>query len=516
MKILAGVVGPTEYEGSVEVQKGLRVGYLPQEPSLDDGDTVWDNIAPALADMRAKIKDFEDVSVAMGEPDANIDSLMAKMERLQSEIDAANGWELDRTADRAMDALRCPPRDALVATLSGGERRRVAICRLLLSNPEMLLLDEPTNHLDAQSVAWLERFLAGFPGTVVAVTHDRFFLDNVAGWILELDRGQGIPFEGNYSAWLEGKSKRLAGEAKEQASRERAIAAEWEYVSQQRQGQAKKGKARLRAYEDLLEQSAAYVRASAMDSIVIPMGPRLGTQVVDAQHLMKGFAGRGLLIDDLSFSLPAGARLAIVGANGAGKSTLFKMIMGADAPDGGQLLIGATVKPMCVDQSRDGLDDAKTVFQEVCAAGGGGEEIVIAGRAIPARAYCTWYNFRGGDQQKLVGQLSGGERNRLQLAKTLLMGGNLLLLDEPTNDLDVDTLRCLEEAVDAFCGSVVVISHDRWFLDRIATHVLAFEGDSHVHWFEGSYSEYEADRRKRTGLADPTRIKYRPMPAVAR
>jgi len=315
---------------------------------------------------------------------------------------------------------------------------------------------------------------------------------------------------------LESKSKRLEGESKEQAARERAISSEWAYVNQQRQGQAKKGKARLRAYETLLEESAAYVRQSTMDSIVIPIGPRLGAQVVEAKSLMKGFPSRGLLIDDLSFSLPPGARLAIVGANGAGKSTLFRMVMGQDKPDGGELVIGSTVRAMCVDQSRDGLDDAKTVFQEVCAAGGGGEEIVIAGRAIPARAYCAWYNFRGGDQQKLVGSLSGGERNRLQLAKTLLQGGNLLLLDEPTNDLDVDTLRCLEEAINAFCGSVVVISHDRWFLERIATHVLAFEGDSHVEWFEGSYSEYEADRRRRTGMADPTRIKYRPMPAIAR
>ena len=475
---------------------------------------MWENIAPALAEMQGKIQDFEAVSVAMGEPGADIDALMAKMERLQNEIDAANGWELDRTADRAMDALRCPPRDALVAKLSGGERRRVAICRLLLAAPEMLLLDEPTNHLDAQSVAWLERFLASFPGTVVAVTHDRYFLDNVAGWILELDRGQGIPFEGNYSAWLESKSKRLESESKEQASRERAIASEWAYVSAQRQGQVKKGKARLRAYETLLEESAAFVRASAMDAIVIPIGPRLGDQVVDARHLVKGYQGRGLLMDDLSFSLPPGARVAIVGANGAGKSTLFRMMMGAEQPDGGELVIGSTVRPMCVDQSRDGLDDAKTVFAEICAAGGGGEEIVIAGRAISARAYCTWYNFRGGDQQKLVGTLSGGERNRLQLAKTLLSGGNLLLLDEPTNDLDADTLRCLEDAINAFVGSVVVISHDRWFIDRIATHVLAFEGDSQVVWFDGSWSEYEADRRKRTGVADPTRIKYRPLVAA--
>ena len=368
------------------------------------------------------------------------------------------------------------------------------------------------NHLDAQSVAWLERFLADFPGTVVAVTHDRFFLDNVAGWILELDRGQGIPFEGNYSAWLESKAKRLAGEAAAQAARERSIAAEWSYVTQQRAGQAKKGKARLRAYDDLLEQSAAYVRASALDSIVIPIGPRLGAQVVEAKAVCKGY-GERLLIDKLSFSLPPGAVVGVVGGNGAGKTTLFRMIMGQEQPDGGELVVGSTVRPMCVDQSRDALDANKTVYEELC---GGADEIVIGGRAVSSRAYCTWYNFRGGDQQKRVGDLSGGERNRLQLAKTLLQGGNLLLLDEPSNDIDLDTLRCLEEAIAAFAGSIIVISHDRWFLERIATHILAYEGDSYVHWFEGSYSEYEADRKRRNpGAAEPGRLKYRPMAQIA-
>lgn len=508
MKVLAGL--DSSFEGSVEVQKGLRVGYLPQEPLLDAGESVWSNIEPALADMKAKIAAFEQVSVDMGSPDADMDKLMLRMESLQSEIDTANGWEIDRTAERAMDALRCPPREALVAQLSGGERRRVALCRLLLSNPQMLLLDEPTNHLDAQSVSWLERFLASFPGTVVAVTHDRFFLDNVAGWILELDRGQGIPFEGNYSTWLEAKAKRIAGESASQAARERAISAEWEYVSNQRQGQVKKGKARLRAYEELLEASAAFVRQSTLDGIVIPIGPRLGGTVVEAKGLMKGFDR--LLIDDLNFMLPPGAVVGVVGANGAGKSTLFKMIMGEDQPDGGELIVGSTVRPMCVDQSRDKLDANKTVYETLSE---GGEELVIGGRGVPARAYCAWFNFKGGDQQKRVGDLSGGERNRLQLAKTLLTGGNLLLLDEPSNDLDVDTLRCLEDAILNFSGSTIVISHDRWFLDRICTHVLAFEGDSHVHWFDGSYSEYEADRRKRTGVTEPTRIKYRPMPALA-
>ena len=374
------------------------------------------------------------------------------------------------------------------------------------------LTSQPTNHLDAQSVAWLEKFLGSFPGTVVAVTHDRYFLDNTAGWILELDRGQGIPFEGNYSAWVDSKQKRLTGEQAQQSARERALVAEADFLGKQRQGQAKKGKARLRAYDDLLEQSAAYVRNATLDSIIIPIGPRLGSQVIEATALAKGFPDRGLLIDGLTFQIPPGAVVGIVGGNGAGKSTLFRMIMGQEQPDGGQLVVGQTVRLMCVDQARDGLDDTKTVYESLSA---NGEELVIGGRAIPARAYASWFNFKGGDQQKRVGDLSGGERNRLQLAQTLLLGGNVLLLDEPSNDLDLDTLRCLEDAITAFAGTTLVISHDRFFLDRLATHILAFEGDSYVHWFQGSWTEYEADRKRRTGVAEPSRVKYRPMPALA-
>ena len=510
MKILAGV--DTAFDGDVNVQKGLRVGYLPQEPQLADGDTVWSNIEPALKEMKDKIAEFEQVSADMANPDADIDALMSKMERLQAEIDAANGWEIDRTVERAMDALRCPPGEAQVKVLSGGERRRVALCRLLLSNPQMLLLDEPTNHLDAQSVAWLERFLGSFPGTVVAVTHDRYFLDNTAGWILELDRGQGIPFEGNYSSWVDSKNKRLASEAAAQSARDRALAAEAEFLSKARAGQAKKGKARLRAYDDLLEQSAAYVRNSTLDGIIIPIGPRLGNQVIDAKAITKGFPDRGLLMDGLTFSVPPGAVVGIVGGNGAGKSTLFRMIMGQDKPDSGDLIVGQTVKLMCVDQSRDSLDESKSVYETLSV---NGDEVVIGGRAIPARAYASWFNFKGGDQQKRVGDLSGGERNRLHLASTLLTGGNTLLLDEPSNDLDLDTLRCLEDAINSFAGTTLVISHDRFFLDRLATHILAFEGDSNVVWFEGSWSEYDADRKRRTGVNEPTRLKYRPMPALA-
>ena len=374
------------------------------------------------------------------------------------------------------------------------------------------LTSQPTNHLDAQSVAWLEKFLGSFAGTVVAVTHDRYFLDNTAGWILELDRGQGIPFEGNYSAWVDSKQKRLTGEQAQQSARERALVAEADFLGKQRQGQAKKGKARLRAYDDLLEQSAAYVRNATLDSIIIPIGPRLGSQVIEATALAKGYPDRGLLIDGLTFQIPPGAVVGIVGGNGAGKSTLFRMIMGQEQPDGGQLVVGQTVRLMCVDQARDGLDDTKTVYESLSA---NGEELVIGGRAIPARAYASWFNFKGGDQQKRVGDLSGGERNRLQLAQTLLLGGNVLLLDEPSNDLDLDTLRCLEDAITAFAGTTLVISHDRFFLDRLATHILAFEGDSYVHWFQGSWTEYEADRKRRTGVAEPSRVKYRPMPALA-
>jgi len=509
MKILAGV--DKDFDGTCELVEGIKIGYLQQEPPLDDGDTVESNIEMALKPVRDTLKEFEEVGMAMAEPDCDMDGLMAKMERLQNEIDAKNWWEIERIKERAMDALRCPPPDALVANLSGGERRRVAICRLLLQAPDILLLDEPTNHLDAQSVAWLERFLAEFKGTVVAVTHDRYFLDNVAGWILELDRGQGIPFEGNYSQWLADKDKRLAAEKKQQSSLQKSIAAELEWVNKMAKGQQKKGKARLRRYEDLVAEAGQYASASTLDSITIPMPvKRLGDVVVEARGLQKGFGDR-MLMDDTNFLIPPGALVGIVGGNGAGKTTLFRMIMGQQSADGGELIVGDTVDAMYVDQSRDDLAGDKTVYEEIS---GGSDEITIGGRSLNARAYCSWYNFNGGDQQKKVGSLSGGERNRLQLAKTLRSGGNLLLLDEPTNDLDVDTLRSLEEALANFAGTSIVISHDRWFLDRLATHILAYEGDSKVVWFEGSYSEYEEDRQRRCGSSDPTRVKYRPMATV--
>lgn len=405
-----------------------------------------------------------------------------------------------------MDALRCPPGDALVENLSGGERRRVAICKLLLQAPDILLLDEPTNHLDAESVAWLERFLADFKGTVVAVTHDRYFLDNVAGWILELDRGKGIPFEGNYSAWLADKDARLGAEKSKQSSLQKAIQAELEWVNKMAKGQQKKGKARLKRYEDLVAEAGAYTAEATLDSIVIPVPQkRLGDVVVESKALCKGF-GDKLLLDNVDFVIPPGALVGIVGGNGAGKTTLFRMIMGQMEPDSGELKVGDTVAPMYVDQSRDALSADKTVYEEISE---GNDEVVLGSRSINARAYCSWYNFNGGDQQKKVGDLSGGERNRLQLAKTLKSGGNVLLLDEPTNDLDVDTLRSLEEALANFAGTSLVISHDRWFLDRLATHILAYEGDSQLVWFEGSYSEYEEDRQRRTGQNEPTRVKYR-------
>mmetsp|Transcript_19916 Transcript_19916/g.43567 ORF Transcript_19916/g.43567 Transcript_19916/m.43567 type:complete len:675 (-) Transcript_19916:182-2206(-) len=507
MKILAQE--DKNFDGECELVDGIKIGYLQQEPPLDDGPTVESNIEPALAEMRGMLKEFEEVSMAMAEPDADVDGLMKTMDRLQTQIDAANGWEIERIKERAMDALRCPPPDALVENLSGGERRRVAICRLLLSNPDILLLDEPTNHLDAASVAWLERFLADFQGTVVAVTHDRYFLDNVAGWILELDRGQGIPFEGNYSQWLADKDQRLSQEKRQQSSLKKQIEAELEWVNKMAKGQQKKGKARLRRYDDLVAAQAEYTNASTLDSIVIPTPvKRLGDVVVEAKDLSKGFGDR-LLIEGANFVIPPGAVVGIVGPNGAGKTTLFRMIMDQQAPDGGELKIGDTVVPMYVDQSREEqLANDKTVYEELSE---GNDEVVLGSRSIAARQYCSWYNFAGADQQKKVGSLSGGERNRLQLAKTLKSGGNLLMLDEPTNDLDVDTLRSLEEAIDNFAGTTVIISHDRWFLDRLATHIMAYEGDSKVVWFEGSYSEYEADRRRRMGDADPTRIKYRPM-----
>ncbi|CAI5471497.1 unnamed protein product [Closterium sp. Yama58-4] len=418
--------------------------------------------------------------------DADMDKLMAQMERLQTRLDACNGWELDRQLQRAMDALRCPPGEAPVANLSGGERRRVALCRLLLQAPDILFLDEPTNHLDAEAVAWLERYLAEFKGTVVAITHDRYFLDNVAGWILELDRGQGIPFEGNYSAWLENKAQRLAGEERQQSALQRVMEREMEWIRQKAKGRQKKGKARMRAYEELVIQANV---------------------VVEAEGVAKAF-GERVLMDGVNFTLPPGGIVGVIGGNGAGKSTLFRMIVGQESPNEGTLRVGETVAPLYVNQSRDALDPNKTVFEEIT---GGADEILLGERKVNSRAYCAWYNFKGADQQKKVGVLSGGERNRVHLARIMRRGGNLLMLDEPTNDLDVDTLRALEDAIQGFAGCVIVISHDRWFLDRIATHIMAFEGDSKVVWFEGSYSDYEEDRRRRLGNKEPSRLKYRAL-----
>ncbi|GAX86193.1 hypothetical protein CEUSTIGMA_g13606.t1, partial [Chlamydomonas eustigma] len=473
--------------------------------------TVGENIGVAVQGVRDMVAEFEAISLKMAEPDADIDALASKMDRMQAQLDAINGWEIDRTLEQAMDSLRCPPSEALVQNLSGGERRRVALCRLLLSAPDILLLDEPTNHLDAESVAWLERFLADFKGTVVAVTHDRYFLDNVAGWILELDRGSGIPFEGNYSEWLSAKSKRMSLEEKSQASLNKTIEKELEFINQKSKGQQKKGQARMRQYEDLVAQASSYVRTTAVDSIIIPVGPRLGNVVVEADAVTKAFDGR-VLLDNLNFSIPPGAVVGIIGGNGAGKSTLFRMIMGQDKPDGGALTMGETVVPMYVDQSRELLHPDRTVFEEIAE---GAEEVDLNGRKVPTRGYCSWYNFKGPDQSKKVGMLSGGERNRLHLAKTLKQSGNLLLLDEPTNDLDVETLRCLEQAIENFAGTVLIVSHDRWFLDRVATHILAYEGDSKVTWFEGGYSDYEEDRKRRgLNAVAPTRVKFRKLATV--
>ena len=509
MKILAGV--DTAFDGELRLEDGIKVGYLSQEPVLDDGATVMENIQAGVQAVQAELAEFEQLAVEMAEPDCDMDALLARMDVLQAKLDASNAWELDRLVERAMDALRTPPGDALVANLSGGERRRVAICRLLLQAPDILLLDEPTNHLDAESVAWLETFLATFPGTVVAVTHDRYFLDNVAGWILELDRGKGVPFEGNYSGWLESKSARLESEGKRQDSLLRTIKAEAEWASKQAKGQQKKGKARLARYEELCDRAAQFTARATLDSITIPAAPRLGGQVVEAQGLTKGYGSR-LLIDDLSLSIPPGAVVGIVGANGAGKTTLFRLLAREEDPDAGVLTVGDTVKLMYVDQSRDSLNAGNTVYEELA---GGRDEVALGTREVNARAYCSWYNFRGTDQQKKVGDLSGGERNRLQLAKTLAGGGNVLMLDEPTNDLDVTTLRALEEAIVSWNGVVLCISHDRWFLNKICTHILAYEGDSAVTFFEGSYAEYAAYRKEALGGAEPKAIKFKPMPTPA-
>ena len=505
LRIMAGV--DTEYDGEARPQPGIKVGYLPQEPQLDDSMDVRGNVEQALADIQAAQARLDEIYAAYAEPDADFDALAAEQARLENLLQASDGHNLDRTLDIAADALRLPPWDAAVRTLSGGERRRVALCKLLLAKPDMLLLDEPTNHLDAESVAWLERFLHDYSGTVVAVTHDRYFLDNVAGWILELDRGHGIPWEGNYSSWLEQKEKRLEIEEKQETARIKAMQAELAWVRSNPKGRHAKSKARLARYEELAGQD--YSGRNETNELFIPPGPRLGDLVIEASHVRKGF-GERLLVEDLNFNLPRGGIVGVIGPNGAGKSTLFRMIVGQEQPDSGELRIGPSVQLAYVDQSRDSLDPRQTVWEEISD----GQDIITIGKVeIPSRAYVGRFNFRGPDQQKFVGDLSGGERNRVHLAKLLRSGGNVLLLDEPTNDLDVETLRALEEALLGFAGCAIVISHDRWFLDRIATHILAFESDSQVTWFAGNYTEYEADRKRRLGEEgdQPHRIRYKKL-----
>src|SRR6266481_4425942 len=507
LRIMAGV--EHDFAGDALPAEGIRIGHLPQEPVLDPAKNVLQHVEEAVAETRALLTRFDELSMRLGEPlpDAEMEKVLAEQARVQDAIDAAGAWELDRRLEVAMDALRLPPGDADVTTLSGGERRRVALCQVLLRQPDLLLLDEPTNHLDAESVAWLERHLQEYPGTVVAITHDRYFLDNVAGWILELDRGAGIPWEGNYSSWLEQKRERLAQEEKQESARQRTLEHELEWVRMSPRARQAKSKARLQAYETLLAEGGKERDGAA--EIMIPQGPRLGDIVVQAEHLYKGYGDR-LLIEDLNFSLPRGGIVGVIGANGAGKTTLFRMITGQEKPDQGALRVGETVHLAYVDQSRDALDGKKNVWEEISS---GAEQLQLGGRQMASRAYVASFNFKGADQQKKVGDLSGGERNRVHMAKLLQSGGNLLLLDEPTNDLDVDTLRALEDALLSFAGCAVVISHDRWFLDRIATHMLAFEGDSRVEWFEGNYQDYEADRKKRLGAAaeQPHRIRYKPL-----
>ena len=505
LKIMAGL--DDDFLGEAWAARGTKIGYLPQEPELDPGFDVRGNVDEAVRETRNLLDEFEEVSMKFAEPmtDEEMEELIAKQARLQDRIDASNAWDLDRRVEIAMDALRLPPPDADVTTLSGGECRRVALCKLLLEEPDMLLLDEPTNHLDAESVAWLERYLSEFSGTIVAITHDRYFLDNVAQWILELDRGEGVPWKGNYSSWLEQKRERLRVEEKHVSAHQSSLARELEWIRMAPRARHAKGKARIGAYEELLAQDEREQIRTA--EILIPKGPRLGNDVVVCDGVRKGF-GDHLLMDGLAFTLPPGAVAGIIGPNGAGKTTLFRMITGQEEPDAGSVQLGKTVKLAYVDQSRSALDPDKSVFEEVVE----GREVLEFGRVdVNPRAYLSWFNFRGAEQQKKVGVLSGGERNRLHLAKLLKEGGNLMLLDEPTNDLDVDTLRALEEALLSFAGSVMVISHDRWFLDRIATHILAFEGGSQVLWFEGNYHEYEEERRKRLGAEaeQPHRIKYK-------
>ena len=507
LRIMAGLEETSS--GDARLAPGATVGFLPQEPELDPAKDVRGNVEDGVAEKRDLLQRFEEISARFAEPmsDDEMTALLEEQGEVQDRIDRTDAWNLDRTLDTAMDALRCPPSDADVSTLSGGERRRVALCRVLLSSPDLLLLDEPTNHLDAESVAWLERFLAEYAGTVLAVTHDRYFLDNVAGWILELDRGHGIPFQGNYTSWLEQKQARLAVEEKQESARRRTLARELEWVRMAPRARHAKSKARVASYEQLLADEAN-VKLDRVE-IHIPAGPRLGDVVVEAREVSKGYGDR-LLFDGLSFSLPPGGIVGVIGANGAGKTTLFRMIAGEESADGGELIVGSSVELAYVDQARSDLDPATTVWKEIS---GGKDTITLGKREVSSRAYAASFNFRGGDQQKRVGDLSGGERNRLHLAKLLRSGGNVLLLDEPTNDLDVDTLRALEDAVVDFAGCAVVISHDRWFLDRVATHMLAFEGDSEVVWFEGTYDEYEQNRRSRLGAeADqPHRIKYKPL-----
>jgi ATP-binding cassette ChvD family protein len=503
LRIMAGI--DTDIHGEARPQAGIKVGYLPQEPQLDETRDVRGNVEEALSDISEAQARLDAVYAAYAEPDADFDALAAEQARLENILQASDGHNLERTLDVAADALRLPPWDADVSKLSGGEKRRVALCKLLLSKPDMLLLDEPTNHLDAESVAWLERFLHEYPGTVVAVTHDRYFLDNVAGWILELDRGHGIPWEGNYSSWLEQKENRLEQEERTESARQKAMKAELEWVRSNPKGRHAKSKARLSRFAELSSQESQ--KRNETKELYIPPGPRLGELVIEANHIAKGFGDR-LLVDDLSFNLPQGGIVGIIGPNGAGKTTLFRMLTGTEPVDSGELRIGETVQIAYVDQSRDSLDGSKTVWEEISDE----QDIITVGKyTVNSRAYVSRFNFTGTDQQKRVGDLSGGERNRVHLAKLLKSGGNLLLLDEPTNDLDVETLRALEEALLDFPGCAVVISHDRWFLDRIATHILAFEGDSHVEWFEGNYADYEADRKRRLGVdaEQPHRIKYK-------